>query len=295
MNKNINFPHLGIYLENVGKSISIFGFEIAFYGITIAAAMLAGLWIAMRTAKKTGQNPDLYFDMGMLAIFCALIGARAYYVVFAWENYKNNLLEIFNLRHGGLAIYGGVIGGAVAVYMFARMKKQKFLQLADTASVGLVLGQIIGRWGNFFNREAFGGYTDNLFAMQLPLDAVYSWDVTPEMMENLRTAGGVQYIQVHPTFLYESLWNLMVFVLLAVYTKRKKFDGEVFCLYLLGYGLGRAWIEGLRTDQLWIPGTEIPVSQVLAVVLVVVSAAIITVKRRKAKIVESTGDECEKN
>lgn len=295
MNKNINFPHLGIYLENVGKSISIFGFEIAFYGITIAAAMLAGLWIAMRTAKKTGQNPDLYFDMGMLAIFCALIGARAYYVVFAWENYKNNLLEIFNLRHGGLAIYGGVIGGAVAVYMFARMKKQKFLQLADTASVGLVLGQIIGRWGNFFNREAFGGYTDNLFAMQLPLDAVYSWDVTPEMMENLRIAGGVQYIQVHPTFLYESLWNLMVLVLLAVYTKRKKFDGEVFCLYLLGYGLGRAWIEGLRTDQLWIPGTEIPVSQVLAVVLVVVSAAIITVKRRKAKIVESTGDECEKN
>ena len=295
MNKNINFPHLGIYLENVGKSISIFGFEIAFYGITIAAAMLAGLWIAMRTAKKTGQNPDLYFDMGMLAIFCALIGARAYYVVFAWENYKNNLLEIFNLRHGGLAIYGGVIGGAVAVYMFARMKKQKFLQLADTASVGLVLGQIIGRWGNFFNREAFGGYTDNLFAMQLPLDAVYSWDVTPEMMENLRTAGGVQYIQVHPTFLYESLWNLMVLVLFAGYSKRKKFDGEVFCLYLLGYGLGRAWIEGLRTDQLWIPGTEIPVSQVLAVVLVVVSAAIITVKRRKAKIVESTGDECEKN
>ncbi len=295
MNKNINFPHLGIYLENVGKSISIFGFEIAFYGITIAAAMLAGLWIAMRTAKKTGQNPDLYFDMGMLAIFCALIGARAYYVVFAWENYKNNLLEIFNLRHGGLAIYGGVIGGAVAVYMFARMKKQKFLQLADTASVGLVLGQIIGRWGNFFNREAFGGYTDNLFAMQLPLDAVYSWDVTPEMMENLRTAGGVQYIQVHPTFLYESLWNLMVLVLLVVCTKRKKFDGEVICLYLLGYGLGRAWIEGLRTDQLWIPGTEIPVSQVLAVVLVVVSAAIITVKRRKAKIVESTGDECEKN
>lgn len=295
MSKNINFPHLGIYLENVGKSISIFGFEIAFYGITIAAAMLAGLWIAMHTAKKTGQNPDLYFDMGMLAIFCALIGARAYYVIFAWDNYKDNLLEIFNLRHGGLAIYGGVIGGAIAVYLFARVKKQKFLQLADTASVGLVLGQIIGRWGNFFNREAFGGYTDNLFAMQLPLDAVYSWDVTPEMMENLRTAGGVQYIQVHPTFLYESLWNLMVLALLAVCTKRKKFHGEVFCLYLLGYGLGRAWIEGLRTDQLWIPGTEIPVSQVLAVVLVVVSAIVITVKRRKAKMVESTGDECEKN
>lgn len=282
MDKNINFPHLGIYLENVGKNISIFGFEIAFYGITIAVAMLAGLWLAMRVAKKTGQDPDTYFNLGMIAIVCALIGARAYYVIFDWGNYKDNLLEIFNLRNGGLAIYGGVIGGVSATLLFSRVKKINFWLLADTASVGLVLGQIIGRWGNFFNREAFGGYTDKLFAMQLPLNAVYSWDVTSEMLEHLQTIEGVQYIQVHPTFLYESVWNLAVLILLLLYRKHKKFQGEVFLLYLLGYGLGRAWIEGLRTDQLWIPGTEIPVSQVLAVVLVILSAVMIAIKRKKS-------------
>lgn len=282
MDKNINFPHLGIYLENVGKNISIFGFEIAFYGITIAVAMLAGLWLAMRVAKKTGQDPDTYFNLGMIAIVCALIGARAYYVIFDWGNYKDNLLEIFNLRNGGLAIYGGVIGGVSATLVFSRVKKINFWLLADTASVGLVLGQIIGRWGNFFNREAFGGYTDKLFAMQLPLNAVYSWDVTSEMLEHLQTIEGVQYIQVHPTFLYESVWNLAVLILLLLYRKHKKFQGEVFLLYLLGYGLGRAWIEGLRTDQLWIPGTEIPVSQVLAVVLVILSAVMIAIKRKKS-------------
>jgi len=293
MDKNINFPHLGIYLENVGKNISIFGFEIAFYGITIAAAMLAGLWLAMRVAKKTDQDPDIYFNLGMIAIVCALIGARAYYVIFDWGNYKDNLLEILNLRNGGLAIYGGVIGGVAATLVFARVKKQSFWQLADTASVGLILGQAIGRWGNFFNREAFGGYTDGMFAMQLPLNAVYSWDVTPEMLEHLQTVGGVQYIQVHPTFLYESVWNLGVLILLLLYRKHRKFQGEVFLLYLLGYGLGRAWIEGLRTDQLWIPGTEIPVSQVLAVVLVIVSSVIIAAKRKRAENAERTGEACE--
>ena len=293
MDKNINFPHLGIYLERVGKNISVFGFEIAFYGITIAAAMLAGLWLAMRMAKKTGQNPDDYFNLGLIAIVSALIGARAYYVIFAWEHYRDNLLEIFNLRQGGLAIYGGVIGGAIATFVFAKVKKLKFWQLADTASLGLVLGQIIGRWGNFFNREAFGEYTNGLFAMQLPLNAVYSWDVTPKMLEHLQTIEGVQYIQVHPTFLYESLWNLILLILLLLYTKHKKFHGEVFFLYLLGYSLGRAWIEGMRTDQLWIPGTEIPVSQVLAVTLVIISSVCIVVKRRKRKNLESTGDVCE--
>jgi phosphatidylglycerol:prolipoprotein diacylglycerol transferase len=293
MDKNINFPHLGIYLENVGKNISIFGFEIAFYGITIAAAMLAGLWLAMRVAKKTDQDPDIYFNLGMIAIVCALVGARTYYVIFDWGNYKDNFLEIFNLRNGGLAIYGGVIGGVAATLVYARVKKQSFWQLADTASVGLILGQAIGRWGNFFNREAFGGYTDGIFAMQLPLNAVYSWDVTPEMLEHLQTVGGVQYIQVHPTFLYESVWNLGVLILLLLYRKHRKFQGEIFLLYLLGYGLGRAWIEGLRTDQLWIPGTEIPVSQVLAVVLVIVSTVIIAAKRKRAENAERTGKACE--
>lgn len=283
MDKNINFPHLGIYLEEVGKNISIFGFEIAYYGITIAVAMLVGMWLATRIAKKTNQNQDIYFDMGIIAIIAAIIGARTYYVIFNWKLYKDNLLLILDLRQGGLAIYGGVIAAVIAVYIYAKVKKLNFGQLVDTACAGLVIGQIIGRWGNFFNREAFGDYTDSLLAMQLPLNAVYSWDVTPEMMEHLQTVNEVQYIQVHPTFLYESLWNIGVLLLVLWATKRKKFQGQVFLLYLLGYGLGRAWIEGLRTDQLLIPGIGWPVSQVLAIVLVIFSIVTMIAKRQLTK------------
>lgn len=283
MDKNINFPHLGVYLENVGKNVSVFGFEIAYYGFTIAIAMLMGIWIASLVAKRTGQNQEMYFDLGMIGIVCGIIGARIFYVIFKWDTYKDNLLSIFNLRQGGLAIYGGVIVAVIGVFVYAKIKKQRFWLLTDTACIGLALGQIIGRWANFFNREAFGGYTDSLFAMQLPLNAVYSWDVTPEMMEHLQTISGVQYIQVHPTFLYESLWNVGVLILLLWKIKRRKFDGEIFLLYLLGYGLGRAWIEGLRTDQLLLPGIGWPVSQVLAILLVIVSAFQIALKRKRTK------------
>lgn len=283
MDKNINFPNLEVYLENVGKNVSVFGFEITYYGITIAIAMLMGIWIASLVAKRTGQNQEMYFDLGMIGIICGIIGARIFYVIFEWDTYKDNLLSIFNLRQGGLAIYGGVIVAVAGVFVYAKIKNQRFWLLTDTAVIGLVLGQIIGRWANFFNREAFGGYTDNLFAMQLPLNAVYSWDVTPEMMEHLQTVSGVQYIQVHPTFLYESLWNIGVLILLLWKTKRKKFDGEIFLLYLLGYGLGRAWIEGLRTDQLLLPGIGWPVSRVLAILLVIISAILIALKRKRTK------------
>lgn len=229
MNTSIAFPNLGIELENVGKSISLFGFPIAYYGITIAIAMVCGILAAMRVAKVTKQNPDDYFDLALIAIFFALIGARLYFVIFSWDNYKDNLWKIFNTREGGLAIYGGVIAAVITVYVFARIKKLQFWKLVDTACIGLVLGQIIGRWGNFFNREAFGGYTNNLFAMRLPLDAVRSSEVTPQMMEHLQKIDGVSYIQVHPTFLYEGMWNLVLLIILIWYTKRKKFDGEVFC------------------------------------------------------------------
>ena len=166
--------------------------------------------------------------------------------------YKDNLKNIFNIREGGLAIYGGVIAAIITVIIFAKVKKLSAAVIFDTACLGLVAGQMIGRWGNFFNREAFGEYTDSLLAMRLPLDAVRSSDVTELMREHIETVKGVSYIQVHPTYLYESLWCLMVLVLLLLYRKHKKFNGEVFLLYLFGYGLGRAWIEGLRTDQLWI-------------------------------------------
>jgi len=290
MDKSINFPNLGIYLSNVGDKISIFGFDIAYYGITIAIGMLCGIYIAMRMAKKTKQNPDTYMDLAMVAIVCALAGARLFFVAFSWDQYKDDLLSIFNTRRGGLAIYGGVIAAVICAFVFARVKKLKFGQLVDTACIGLVLGQIIGRWGNFFNREVFGGYTNSLFAMQLPLNAVRSSDVTAEMMEHLQTIDGISYIQVHPTFLYESLWNVGVLILLIWYTKKKKFHGEVFALYLLGYGIGRFWIEGMRTDQLLIPGLGLPVSQVISVILAATAVAVIIFKRKNGNLQEDKDD-----
>ena len=277
MDYQINFPHLHIYLDHVGKNIMIGNFSIAYYGIVIAIGMLAGLWLACWVAKRTGQKTDTYFDLAMIAIVCSIIGARVYYVVFRWDLYKDNLLSIFNLRQGGLAIYGGVIAAIITTFIFAKVRKMKAGLLFDTAGLGLILGQIIGRWGNFFNREAFGGYTDGLFAMQIPLSAVRSSDVTPELVEHVMDIGGVSYIQVHPTFLYESLWNLALLILLLLFTKHKKFDGEVFLLYLLGYGIGRVWIESLRTDQLLIPGVGYPVSMALAAVLTVTAAVWIIV------------------
>lgn len=280
MNTAINFPHLGIYLDHVGKSISVFGFEIAYYGIIMGCSILLGLFLAEREAKRTGQNPDTYTDMVIYAIVFSIICARAYYVIFSWDNYKNNLLSIFNLRQGGIAIYGAIIGAVTTVYVYSRVKKISFTLMLDTACIGLVAGQILGRWGNFFNREAFGGYTDSLLAMQLPVSAVRAHEITDEMWAHVQLIGGEQFIQVHPTFLYESLWNLGVICFLYWYRTRKKFQGELFLTYLLGYGLGRVWIEGLRTDQLQIGQTGIPVSQLLAGVLILFSLLMILRGRR---------------
>lgn len=282
MDWSIRFPHLGIYLEYVGKNFTVFGISIAYYGVIIAVGMLAGILLATYEAKRTEQNPDDYFDLAIIAIICSVIGARLYYVIFSWDLYKDNLWSILNLRQGGLAIYGGVIAAIITAVVFAKVKGLSFPRLADTAGLGLILGQIIGRWGNFFNREAFGGYTDGLLAMQLPVSAVRDSDISKELAEHIVEIGGVSYIQVHPTFLYESLWNLVLLVILLLIRKRKKFEGEIFLLYLAGYGIGRAWIEGLRTDQLLIPGTSVAVSQVLAVVLAVVSVMMLIILRKKA-------------
>ena len=257
---SINFPHLHIYLHHVGKNIMIGNFSVAYYGIVIAIGMLAGLGIACWMAKRTGQKTDTYFDLALVAIICSVIGARVYYVIFRWDLYKDDLLSVFNLRQGGLAIYGGVIAAIITVFVFSRVRKLSMGLLCDTAGLGLVLGQVIGRWGNFFNREAFGGYTDGLFAMQLPLSAVRSSDVTDSLLQHVVEVNGISYIQVHPTFLYESLWNLILLILLILFTRHKRFDGEVFLLYLAGYGIGRFWIESLRTDQLLLPVIGYPVS-----------------------------------
>ena len=279
----IRFPHLGIVFRHVGQSVSVFGFEITFYGIIIAAAMIAGIYTAMKVAERTGQNPDMYFNFAIIAIVCSILGARLYYVAFSWDYYHLHPDEIMNIRGGGLAIYGGVIAGVLSGLIYSLIRKVNPLRLLDTAVTGLVTGQIIGRWGNFFNREAFGEYTDSFLAMQLPLNAVNRPDVTQKMMDHLQQFEGTDVIQVHPTFLYESLWNILVLaVLLFVSLRRgKRFEGEVFLLYLAGYGIGRFWIEMLRTDQLLIPGTHLPVSQVLSGTLAVVSIVMLIRGTRK--------------
>ena len=281
MDMEINFPNLGIYLDHVGKNISIFGFSIAYYGIVIVTGMMIAIWIAQREAKRTGQNPEQYLDLAMIGIAAGILGARIYYVIFAWDYYKDDLLSIFNIRQGGLAIYGGIIGACIAVVIYSRKKKQNFSLLMDTASMSIVFGQIMGRWGNFFNREAFGDYTNNLFAMQLPVSAVRANEITQKMWDHVVTVNGVEYIQVHPTFLNESLWNVGVLLFLFWFRKRKKFNGEVFLMYLIGYGLGRIWIEGLRTDQLLLPVVGLPVSQLLSGCLVVGCTILVVWKRKK--------------
>ena len=283
MHTEISFPNLGIYLKNVGKSIDLFGIEIAYYGIIIGTAILLGFWIAAREAKRTGQNQENYLDMGIIGVIAGIVGARLYYVIFSWDMYKDNLLDIFNLREGGLAIYGGVIAAVISVLVLAKVKHLSAPQIFDTIAMALLNGQMLGRWGNFFNREAFGGYTDSLFAMRLPLDAVRSSDVTEQMRRHIERIDGVSYIQVHPTFLYESLWCMVLLIILFAYRKHKKYEGELFLMYLFGYGLGRFWIEGLRTDQLLLPGVGIAVSQLLAGAIVVGTGAAMLYLRKKHK------------
>ena len=277
----IAFPNIGIYIPHLPKGITIGGFTIAFYGMIIAAGMLSGLWLACHQAQRTGQKKEVYTDFAIYAIIFSLIGARLYYVVFSWENYKDDLLQIFNTRGGGMAIYGAVIAAVLTAIIYCKVKKYNFFLLADTAVGGLVLGQIIGRYGNFFNREAFGEYTNSLFAMRLRVDQVNPANITELMKSHMTTVDGVQYIQVHPTFLYESLWNILVLVLILVFTMKKKFNGEIFLLYLVGYALGRVWIEGLRTDQLQIGSTGIAVSQVLSGAIVIVGVVVWICVRRK--------------
>ena len=292
MNTTIRFPHLGLTL-NPGKSFTVFGIEIAYYGVIIALGMLAGALVAYREAKKTGQKVDDYIDFTLYTLIAAIIGARIYYVIFEWDYYSAHPLEIFNLRAGGLAIYGGVLASVLTLLIFTKVKKLKFWLMADTAVQGLIIGQIIGRWGNFFNREAFGGYTDSLFAMQLPVSEAKG--ITQELIEHLVTIDGVSYVQVHPTFLYEGTWNLLLFIGICLYKRHKKFDGEIFAIYLMGYGVGRFIIEGLRTDQLVIKALGgIAASQVLSIILIVLAVAFVIynmVQLKKRTPVTKDGNE----
>ena len=266
---DIAFPNLGIYLANVPKTIMIGSFGIALYGIVIAIGMILGLTLSSKIAGRTGQDPDTIWDLAASLIIFSIIGARIYYVIFMWDFYKDNPMQIFNLRGGGLAIYGGIIAGVITLFVYCRRKGKSFPLVLDTVIYGLLVGQILGRWGNFFNREVFGEYTDSLFAMRIPVAMVRERDISASIAAHMTE--GTSYIQVHPTFLYEGMWNLMLLILLLIYLKHKKFDGEIALLYFAGYGIGRALIESIRTDQLYITGTTIPVSMMLGIVMAVVS------------------------
>ena len=278
---DIAFPFLGIYLENVPKTFTVFGITIALYGLIIGIGMILAFVLITHVAKKNGLDPDDFYDMGIWLIIFGIIGARIYYVIFSWDYYKNNLGEIINLRQGGLAIYGGVIAGFTALIVWCRVKKKSICRMGDVAFMGVLVGQIMGRWGNFTNREVFGGYCDNIFAMRLPISAVRSRDISEELASHI--VDGTNYIQVHPTFLYESFYNLVLLSLIYIFFKKKAFDGEAILWYLGGYGIGRFIIEGIRTDRLLIPGTGLAVSQLLGISLFVVSLAIdIIVRVKKA-------------
>jgi phosphatidylglycerol:prolipoprotein diacylglycerol transferase len=271
--KDIAFPNLGIYLTNVPKSFSVFGIQIALYGLIIGIAIVCGVLMAVKIAKIEGLNPDIIWDFAIYAVIFSVIGARIYYVVFSWDLYKNDLLSIFNTRQGGLAIYGGVIAAFITLFVYSKIKKLSPFQIGDCGVYGLVLGQIIGRWGNFFNREAFGTYTDSIFAMRLPVEAVRFRDMAQSHIDAMTAMGDVNFIQVHPTFLYEGIWNFGLLTVMLLYHKRKKYNGQMCLFYLGGYGIGRFFIEGLRTDQLLVPGTNIAVSQMLGIVMFIAAVA----------------------
>ena len=291
---DVNFPHLGIELHNLPMGVEIFGFKIAFYGAIIAFAMVMGYLVAESQAKRFEQSVEKLLDFAIIAIVASVIGARIYYVIFHWETFADHPMQVFNLRTGGLAIYGGVIVAFASVIIFCKVKKLNLGAFADVCIPGLITGQAIGRWGNFFNKEAFGKYTDGPFAMQVEKAAVEAeYRMTEEMLylrypeqpkavenileqvEKAVTIDGTTFIQAHPTFLYESLWNFAILAFMILYAKKKRFDGEIIMWYMVLYGIGRFWIEGLRTDQLFLWNTGIPVSQLVSVLMILIGGSVI--------------------
>lgn len=277
---DIIFEKLGIQFMNLNEvAFQVFGIEIYWYALFIATGFLGGLAIASLIAKKTGQNPEIYSDFMVYALVAAIVGARLYYVILEWDNYKTDLTKIFAVRQGGLAIYGGIIACVITLWVFAKVKKLSFFIMCDTAVAGLAFGQMVGRLGNFVNKEAFGGYTDNIFAMSIKAsEAKY---IPAQLLDQMTEIAGVSYIQVHPTFLYEALWSLGTIALILIWFKFRRFNGEIFFMYVLSYGVGRFWIEALRTDQLIIGNTGIPISQLLSGIFAVVALVVILLGRRK--------------
>lgn len=258
----ISFPFLGLEM-NPPASISIFGRDIYFYGILIALGFILAMLYCAKTTRRFGLEEDDIYDLMIFLLPAVIIGARLYYVIFSFEDYAGDLMRVFAVWEGGLAIYGGIIAGVITVWLVARNKKIPIGTMLDCAVYGLLIGQIIGRWGNFMNREAFGAQTEIFCRMGL-------------------TAPDGSTVYVHPTFLYESLWNFLLLIGLVIFERlgKRRYDGQCTLLYFFFYGLGRMWIEGLRTDSLYIGSTGIRVSQLLSLGLVLLSGVIMLIIRR---------------
>ncbi len=261
MTNIISFPNLELNFTINRVAFDIFDISVYWYGLIIAAGLLLAVLYGTFESKKTGLDNDDFLNMLLIALPVSIVCARAYYVIFNFDMYKDDLLSILDIRSGGIAIYGAVIGAALTVIIYCKKKKISVGTVLDILAVGLLIGQAIGRWGNFVNGEAFGGTTDSLLAM------------------TVASGGNIVAKSVHPTFLYESLWNALGIVFLLIYKKYKKFNGEVFCSYMVWYGLGRAVIEGLRADSLYIGAFR--VSQLLSIVLVLAGITLIIIKRKK--------------
>ena len=266
MDKVVSFPGLGLEFHFSNVAFSIGEKPIYWYGIIIAAGFILAVIYASRRAPKFGISGDDLSDMAILALPVAVICARIYYVIFQWEDSKDNLSEVLAIWHGGLAIYGGVIGGILCCFVFCRVKKIHPLDMMDVACIGLMMGQSIGRWGNFVNCEAFGSLTGLPWRMCIG-----------------QTIAECGALGNHPTFFYESLWNAAGVLLLHFFSgsRHRKYRGEVLLGYFIWYGLGRFWIEGLRTDSLYIPGTALRVSQAVALLSFLGGLLIFVINRKK--------------
>ena len=277
----ISFPGLGINSIDPPQSFTLFGRSIYLYGVIIAVGLLLAVWYGLKRSKHYGLKEDDILDGVLCIVPFAILCARLYYCIFEWDRYKADPLSILYIWEGGLAIYGGVIGAAIGVTVFSKVKKVSLPAVLDLVAVSFLIGQFIGRWGNFTNREAFGAYCDNLFAMRIsesflviPVDASEAFLEQVALLKQKAIEGGYEgFIQVHPTFLYESLWNLAGFVLLHFLSKKRRYDGQMALGYVAWYGAGRALIEGLRMDSLyWGP---FRVSQMLAAISCLIAVALL--------------------
>ncbi len=238
-------------------AFEIFGISVRWYGILLSAGILVGILLAYNEAKRLGYDPEYIIDLALWCVPAAVIGARLYYVIFEWDYYKGDIMKIINIREGGLAIHGALIAAVLTGYIFTRLRKISFWNTTDIVAPSIIIGQAIGRWGNFVNQEAHGGPTN------LP------WGIM------------VDGVRVHPTFLYESIWNIGVFIFLILYRKKKKVDGEVFLLYGILYSIGRFWIEGLRTDSLMFMGMR--TAQLISAAIIVAFSVLIFYRRKNKK------------